>query len=166
MIFWLSFNKCRYLPILLVLYLSYGQIGLAQEATGLLDGRVFQGKIGPRQKPDLEDKLIFNNGRFWSEICTQCGFAPGHYWTRKEGNSIHFRGELVGDRGVFEYDGVVRGDHVQVSIRWTKERWYWTIERELGFQGELLVNVAAPDVSFSASIAANADPDQLAICNR
>ncbi|PWE29372.1 hypothetical protein DDZ14_17465 [Maritimibacter sp. 55A14] len=39
-------------------------------------------------------------------------------------------------RGQFEYNGLVRDDGtIQVSIRWERERWYWTSNREIAFQG-------------------------------
>lgn len=103
-----------------------------------LDGMVFEGRIGPAHNPDLQDHLYFEDGRFWSGTCVRCGFEPGIYWVRHTDNGIAFRGVLrSADRGTFTYDGVVRGDRIEVSINWRHERWYWTIDRDLRFVGEL-----------------------------
>jgi len=106
---------------------------------GPLDGMVFAGRIGPADSPDLPDYLYFDEGRFWSGECVRCGFEPGVYWIRYTSDGIAFRGVLESpDRGTFTYDGLIRGDEIDVSIRWRHERWYWTIDRDLRFVGERL----------------------------
>ena len=71
-------------------------------ADGALDGRVFSGKIGPVENPDLDDSLHFNDGYFWSDICTRCGFQPGRYTSTRTDDGIRFSGVLVSDsRGQF-----------------------------------------------------------------
>ena len=75
------------------------------DASGPLDGMVFGGKIGARDNPDLKDELHLQDGKFWSAICIRCGFKPGKYWVRREGDSLHFRGEFHSDRGIFIYAG-------------------------------------------------------------
>lgn len=68
----------------------------------LLDGRVFAGKIGPAENPDLDDSLFFDNGYFWSDICTRCGFVPGAYSATETPEGIVFNGVLESDsRGEF-----------------------------------------------------------------
>ena len=106
-------------------------------ADGLLDGRVFTGMIGPADNPDLADSLHFDDGHFWSDICTRCGFVPGDYTAEMTEKGIVFRGRLESDsRGRFDYEGLVRDDGtIQVSIRWEKKRWYWTTRREIAFHG-------------------------------
>lgn len=112
-------------------------------AGGLLDGRVFEGMIGPRGNPDLADSLHFEDGHFWSDICTACGFRPGPYTARETEAGIVFRGVLHSDsRGRFDYDGLVlRDGAVEVSIGWERARWYWTTRRQITFRG---TEVAAP----------------------
>ena len=106
-------------------------------ATGLLDGRVFAGMIGPSENPDLSDSLHFSDGHFWSDICTRCGFRPGEYTAEQTEQGIVFRGVLESDtRGRFDYEGRVHDDGaIDVSIRWERKRWYWTSSREIAFRG-------------------------------
>lgn len=134
----------------------------AAEESGPLDGMIFAGSFGDPGAPGRDDLLYFNNGKFWSAICIRCGFEPGSYWVRKVGDSIHFRGEQRSERGTFVYLGRVTGDKIQVDVNWTKDRWYWKIDRDLVFEG----SIAKKDASHSAleaakiSIAAQSDlPD-------
>ncbi len=144
-------NKASPVVVVVVsvsLVVSLGALGTrasGQEPSGRgpLDGMIFEGIIGPRENPDRQDELHFNNGRFWSAICVKCGFEPGEYWVRYEGEAIHFRGELTGERGTFTYRGIISDDKANVSIDWRKERWYWTIEREMAFRGELAKSTKA-----------------------
>jgi hypothetical protein len=125
---------------------------------------VFVGKLGPMGNPDLDDELHFSEGKFWSAICTKCGFQPGNYWVRTVGERTEFRGELVGDRGTFIYRGEVVDDDVRVSIGWTKKRWYWKIDRELEFVGTVRSAEAATSVNDAMSTASAARPEQIPQC--
>ena len=116
----------------LILFLVAG-IGLnfsaqVARASGLLDGRVFDGMIGPAENPDLQDSLHFDGGFFWSDICTRCGFLPGPYLAQSTAEGISFSGTLESEsRGQFQYEGLVRDDgKIEVLIKWEKKRWYWT----------------------------------------
>ena len=120
------------------------------QAHGPLDGLIFEGKIGPKGHIDREDKLHFEDGKFWSEICVKCGFEPGDYWVRYEGDVLIFQGKLVGERGTFTYLGRIIDGVAEVSIDWRKERWYWTIEKEMAFSGRL-TETAAPSSASQAS---------------
>ena len=104
---------------------------------GLLDGRVFNGMIGPAENPDLADSLHFDNGHFWSDICTRCGFVPGEYEAEETDGGIVFRGTLESEsRGRFDYEGLAKADGtMRVAIRWERRRWYWTSRREIAFEG-------------------------------
>lgn len=137
-------------------------------ADGALDGRVFSGKIGPVENPDLDDSLHFNDGYFWSDICTRCGFQPGRYTSTRTDDGIRFSGVLVSDsRGQFDYDGLVRADGtLSVTIRWERKRWYWTSQREIAFEGhEDPVSTAVNLTRVRAEIEAN-DPDANPLCAR
>ncbi|MDZ7839214.1 MAG: hypothetical protein U5R46_00105 [Gammaproteobacteria bacterium] len=108
-------------------------------AAGPLDGMVFEGLIGPTENPDLNDRLYFQDGKFWSSECIRCGFEPGAYWVRRVNGGIAFRGTLQSpDRGRFRYEGFVRDGEIEVSIDWRQERWYWTVDRQLRFEGQLV----------------------------
>ena len=127
-------NLARLIALTLVLGLWCGGGAFAG---GLLDGRAFKGVIGPAEAPDLADSLHFEEGHFWSDICTRCGFLPGVYRSEKTDEGVVFSGVLESDsRGRFEYDGLVGEDGaIDVTIRWEKRRWYWTSSREIAFQG-------------------------------
>ena len=128
------FKLIKLAPLLLFVGLWCGG---GASAEGLLDGRVFKGMIGPVEAPDFADSLHFEDGHFWSDICTRCGFLPGEYHAEMTDEGIVFRGTLNSDsRGRFDYDGLVRDQGaIEVAIRWERKRWYWTSSREIAFQG-------------------------------
>lgn len=107
------------------------------QCTGLLDGQIFRGKIGPAGNPDLPDTLHFNGGQFWSNICTECGFRPGAYSAHPSSEGTMFSGVLESpERGQFSYEGVITADgQINVRILWQRKRWYWTAQREILFIG-------------------------------
>ncbi len=135
-------------------------------ASGPLDGMVFSGKIGAAGSHQLDDELHFRDGKFWSEYCTRCGLPPGDYWVRSVGDEIHFRGTLVGKPGTFIYEGRIVDGKATASVSWTKERWYWTINRELKFSGSLSLAEKSMSVADALNTASTASPEQLAQCNR
>jgi hypothetical protein len=105
-------------------------------ARGPLDGMAFVGKIGPAENPDVADVLYFRDGHFWSKACTLCGFAPAPYWVRYVEDGIEFRGVLESpDRGRFSYSGIVRDGRLTAAINWRHDRWYWSVDRDLRFEG-------------------------------
>jgi len=116
---------------------------LEGNAEGVLDGRTFSGMIGPVENPDLEDRLFFDDGHFWSDICTRCGFIPGLYDAEETHDGIRFTGTLESDsRGRFDYQGLVSDDGaIRVSITWERRRWYWTSSREIVFLGASMSGV-------------------------
>lgn len=130
-------------------------------ASGPLDGMSFVGALGPEGKPgDRDDVIHFADGQFWSDNCVPCGFPPGPYWVRYEGDEIHFRGELRSpESGEFAYSGVVRDDQLTVILKWRKERWYWSIERDFWFEGTLRATPVANSASSPARIAVAAATD-------
>jgi hypothetical protein len=114
--------------------------GGAYPGTGIhiLDGRTFRGAYGPLGKPARrEDLFIFSDGRFVSKNCQEYGFTAGPYWVREVGGAVHFRAELTSpEHGVMIYEGRTQGDKLKAKFTWTKERWYWTIQREFWFEGK------------------------------
>ncbi|WP_413717246.1 hypothetical protein [Silicimonas sp. MF1-12-2] len=108
------------------------------DAEGLLDGRAYSGMIGPAESPDLKDSLYFDEGHFWSDICTRCGFVPGAYHAEETAEGVRFTGTLESDsRGRFDYKGLVKEDgSIHVSITWERRRWYWMSRREIAFVGQ------------------------------
>lgn len=137
-------------------------------AEGILDGRAFSGRIGPVEAPDLEDSLYFEDGHFWSEICTRCGFVPGPYNTAETDEGIRFFGSLASDsRGRFDYDGLVRDDgSIHVSITWERRRWYWTSRREITFVGDVSSTSDITSLSDIRHEMQSIDPDGNPLCAR
>ncbi len=142
--------------------------GGAAYAGGLLDGRVFKGMIGPVEAPDLADHLHFEDGHFWSDICTRCGFQPGEYHSEMTDRGIVFRGTLESDsRGRFEYEGLVGGHGaIEASIRWERKRWYWTSSREIAFQGTAKEELTSQTLSQIRQELEGTDPDTNPLCAR
>jgi len=142
-----------------------GVAGGQDGARGALDGMAFVGKIGPAGAPDMDDALYFEDGHFWSQACTRCGFAPGPYWYRHIGDAIEFHGVLESEeRGRFSYLGIVRDGRISASINWRHDRWYWSIDRDLSFDGDLAdANDAALDLG-AARRTAEQDPENPEIC--
>ncbi|MDC0738726.1 hypothetical protein N6L24_10580 [Cognatishimia sp. SS12] len=140
-------------------------IGQSHAFASELDGKVFQGLIGPSSNPDLEDSLHFSDGHFWSDICTRCGFQPGAYQSQATDRGITFQGVLQSEsRGQFTYEGLVRPDGgIDVTIKWERKRWYWTTRREIAFRGQLKDDrLAAPLMETRAAMQLqNIDEDPL-----
>lgn len=137
-------------------------------ANASLDGRVFTGMIGPVENPDLADSLHFDDGHFWSDICTRCGFVPGEYTAELTDEGIRFHGVLASDsRGTFTYDGLVREDGtMNVSIQWERRRWYWTSRREIAFRGAEAEGDDPPDLSHILVEMGEMDPESNPLCAR
>ena len=143
-------------------------VAVAARSEGMLDGLVFEGMIGPAEAPDLEDRLYFSDGHFWSDICTRCGFVPGPYEAEETSAGIEFSGALQSDtRGEFRYEGVVRpsGD-IEVDIRWQRKRWYWTASRDIVFVGHMDAQLQAEGLPAIERRMATFDPDSNPACAR
>ncbi|PHP67795.1 hypothetical protein CSC94_08955 [Zhengella mangrovi] len=122
--------------------------GTISPELGALDGMEFRTGIvrvgkGSEAQP-LEDKLIFQNGNFISEICRQFNFQPAPYWIRKDGDEVHFLAELVSPTdGKMRWEGALSQGELHGTMHWTKHRWYWTIDVEHTIVGVLDKPVSA-----------------------
>jgi len=105
----------------------------------LFDGKKFIGPTGERgKKVHHEDVLNFSDGKFTSSECFQYGFKGGPYTTTTEGDTIHFQAETISStHGKMVWQGTLKGDTLDVTYTWTKERWFWTTFREYWFKGTL-----------------------------
>lgn len=120
---------------------------------GLLDGRQFKAGIvrveeEPEDtKPPLVDQLSFSNGMFSSTVCRRYNFAEAPYWVRVEDDKIHFLAELTSPTdGKMLWKGTIRGGVLEGTMRWTKKRWYWTIDTEHKIRGEIATGSGAVSV--------------------
>ena len=105
----------------------------------LLDGKKFVGPTGEKgKKIHHEDVLKFSDGKFTSSECFQYGFKGGPYSTIIEDDRIHFQAETISPtHGKMVWQGTLKGDTLDVTYSWTKERWFWTTFREYWFRGTL-----------------------------
>lgn len=101
----------------------------------LLDGRTFHGEIrDDKGVVRATDVLTFRNGVFHSETCARLGFPESPYWVRTDGKTVYFLVEVASpEAGEMRFAGAVHGDKVDAKGVWTKERWYWSIRREIRF---------------------------------
>jgi len=108
-------------------------------ASHILDGKTFIGPTGEKgKKVHHEDVLRFGDGRFTSSECFQYGFKGGPYTTTIEGDTIYFQAETISPtHGKMVWQGTLKGDTLEVTYTWTKERWFWTTFREYWFKGTL-----------------------------
>ncbi len=106
----------------------------------ILDGKKFMGPTGEKgKKVHHEDVLSFRDGKFTSSECFQYGFEGGPYTTTVQGDSIHFHAVTISPtHGKMEWRGTLKGDTLEVTYSWTKERWLWTTFREYWFKGSLV----------------------------
>lgn len=103
-----------------------------------LESRRFVGFLQALGDADPEkDAYTFKDGEFVSEGCLKWGFSPAPYWVRRDKDGLHFLAELSSpEHGTMRYEGVFDGKEVKGSVKWKKERWYWTMERDYRFTGK------------------------------
>ena len=118
---------------------SQSDLRLTTAVSNLLDGQKFIGPTGEKgKKVHHEDVLTFRDGKFTSSECFQYGFEGGPYTTTIEGDAIHFQAETISPtHGKMVWQGTLKGDSLDVTYNWTKERWFWTTFREYWFRGTL-----------------------------
>jgi hypothetical protein len=106
---------------------------------GPLDGKTFVTQSGEKGKQaSNKDTFVFRDGRFLSEGCTPWGFGDAPYRHTVEGDAIRFHAETRSPtHGNMVWDGIVRGDAVEATNTWTRQRWYWNIKREYWYRGQL-----------------------------
>lgn len=103
----------------------------------LLDGQVFDGPTGAEgREANHMDHVVFEDGRFLSEGCARWGFGHADYRAWPEGAGIRFRAVTESPtHGTLAWDGTVRGDRIEATFVWTKDRILWTTRRSYWFRG-------------------------------
>ena len=122
---------------------SFAQAQTSDRAGQPLDGMRFKATIvkdahGDAPKQPLIDELDFHDGNFSSTICKRFNFADAPYWVRMESGRVRFMAELQSPTdGTMLWKGTVEGGVLNGTMRWTKKRWYWTIDAEHKIRGEI-----------------------------
>jgi len=114
--------------------------------SGALDGNTFVGQFGADGKDAKgTDVWIFENGMFASENCIDCGFPKNPYWVRTEDGKTAFRTESICPKteATIVWEGTVKDGQIEGYYTWSKERWYWTVEKKYWFKGTLKQSAAA-----------------------
>jgi hypothetical protein len=116
----------------------------------------------------LSDSLSFDEGHFWSDICTRCGFVPGPYRAEKTEDGIVFSGRLESEsRGRFDYEGTVSEDGtIVVSVLWQRRRWYWISKREILFLGARSAHKQIASLTKIREQMQTLDPEGNPLCAR
>lgn len=111
----------------------------AADSSNLLDGKTFVAQSGEKGKKESNnDTIVFRDGRFLSEACVKWNFGDAAYKATIEGDGIRFQARTVSPtHGIMVWDGIVRGDAIEATSLWTRERWYWKIKREYWYKGQL-----------------------------
>jgi len=104
----------------------------------LLDGKTFVAQSGEKgKKASNKDTIVFRDGRFLSEGCIQWGFGDAAYAAGVEGDGIRFQARTVSPtHGAMAWNGLVKGDTIEATSIWTRDRWYWKMKREYWYRGE------------------------------
>ena len=115
-----------------------GSHGIARSPNSL-DGKTFFAESGEKgKKASNKDTIVFREGRFISEGCLQWGFADAAYKAVIEGDGIRFHAQTVSPtHGTMLWDGLVRGDAIEATSVWTRDRWYWKMKKEYWYRGQL-----------------------------
>lgn len=111
------------------------------ERASVLDGKIFIGEAGPVGKEAMtEDAWIFEEGRFRSRNCEECGFQESPYWVSFKQEGTQFLSETrcpVTDAKLI-WKGTVKDGRIEGTYTWTRKRWYRTIEKIYWFRGKLV----------------------------
>jgi hypothetical protein len=109
------------------------------KASNLLDGKTFIAQSGEKGKPaSNKDTFVFRDGKFLSEGCNPWGFGDAPYQATDNGAAIRFQAETRSPtHGTMIWDGIVRGDSIEATNLWIRDRWYWKIKREYWYRGQL-----------------------------
>ncbi len=86
-------------------------------SAGLLDGKVFEGAVGPKgEKNGKAEEISFKDGKFHSSACDAYGFGDGAYTAKQDGKNISFEADTMNDKGAkLHWKGMVKGDQVEAT---------------------------------------------------
>jgi len=111
------------------------------KGSGILDGMIFVGKLGPAGKPaDVSDSFVFRDGMFVSIECEKnCNYPARPYFTRYVDNTIEFISETrCPDKDAkIVWRGTIEDGEINGVFTWTISRWYWTVVKDFVFSGKL-----------------------------
>ena len=122
---------------------------------GALDRMTFVGHVGTSDNPTRsDDTFVFDKGLFLSKECERiCNFPARPYFVRSKADGVEFISETrcpYKDSKIV-WRGTVKDGKVRGTSTWTSERWYWTIERDLVFEGTLSQQSASIPVKVTTN---------------
>ena len=112
---------------------AIGMIGLALPvwATGALDGKTFNGQIGPKDQAEGKaDDFVFQDGSFESTLCETFGYGKGAYTVAANGDAVEFTAETANQKGgTMQWKGLMKGDVIEGTAMSTEngqtsESWF------------------------------------------
>jgi hypothetical protein len=120
-------SRSRLLPGLVAIIMLFVAGSSLEAAEGVLDGKTFVGQSGEKgAEADGVDEVRFKNGKLFSVGCAEWGFEKSDYTTKAEGDRITFESEMTSTKhGKIVWKGSVKGDAIDATYTWTKERWWW-----------------------------------------
>lgn len=145
----LTKSNISLLAVLLIMLwsipLSSGQyksssIGMGSEekmhTTGVLDGKIFTGKMGVKGKEASSDNDVsFNDGKFHSKVCDKYNFGEGVYKVTWEGDSKHFEAVTLSPTdGKMMWKGTIASNVINATAVWYNKDGEL---KQLWFKGEL-----------------------------
>lgn len=106
---------------------------------GELDGKTFSGKEGHiGKKASGDDVVVFKDGKFISNGCTEWGFSGGEYTTTTDGDKVHFVSDTYSDKyGRITWIGTVNENHVDATYIWYDKGKYSKPEQVKWFSGDI-----------------------------
>jgi hypothetical protein len=99
---------------------------LAVAASGLLDGKTFEGQCVEKGKAagtGVPDELRFRDGKFLSTACLTHGCGEAKYTAKTLGKTVTWESTLVSTKaseGTILWKGTVKGDVAEATLVWTK----------------------------------------------
>ena len=123
----------RILIIFFGLFLSLFILSCTQTANdpSLLEGRTFVGDINERGSGvwDVNDVLVFKDGKFSTKACERWGFKPTSYQAVEKDGVINFQAVMESkDKGTINWVGKVKENNLEAAFNWHRKD-----QKSLGF---------------------------------
>ncbi len=111
---------------------------IRQSINSGFDGRVYVANYGQDERRETgRDVMRFENGQMSTAICIKFGFMPAPYFLSVEDGRVHFYAEMPSEKqGNMKFTGVIENDRIKATANWKQDRWYWSVDVKLMFEGK------------------------------